>query len=50
MNFDVDNLLAITLLGAIAITAMVTQAQESSVVTSIASGLIGYLAKGMIKK
>ena len=48
--FEVDNLLAIGLIGAIALYSMYTKTADSQVVTSVVSGLIGYIAKGAVKK
>ncbi len=50
MNFEMDNLLAIVLIGAIAIVSMYTKTADSQIVTSVVSGLIGYMAKGVITK
>jgi len=48
-NFEPDNLVAIILIGSIGIIAMVTHTTDSQIVTSVVSGLIGYIAKGSMK-
>lgn len=47
---DFDNLACILLLGAIALTSIIVPITNVTLASSIASGLIGYLAKGVIKK
>ena len=48
--FEIDNLLAIALIGAIALYSMYTKTADSQVVTSVVSGLIGYIARGVQRK
>ena len=45
-DLEWDNLAAIVLIGGIAITAMVTNTASNTIVVSVVSGLIGYIAKG----
>ena len=45
-SLELDNIIAIILIGIIACTAMGTQTTDSQIVTAVVSGLIGYIAKG----
>ncbi len=45
MNMEIDNILAIALIGAIACVAMYTQTTDNTIVVSVVSGLVGYMAK-----
>ncbi len=44
-NMEIDNILAIALIGAIACVAMYTQTTDNTIVVSVVSGLVGYMAK-----
>ena len=46
---DIDNILVIGILGAIAVTAMYTQTTDNTLVVSVVSGLVGYMAKSTKK-
>jgi hypothetical protein len=48
-NLEWDNLLALLIIGVLGGIAMWTRTADNQIVTSIISGMIGYIAKGSIR-
>jgi len=47
---ELDNLFCVVLLGALAVTSLFTTNTDNTLAMNIATGLIGYLSKGVLKK
>ena len=47
MHLDLDNIICLVLLGAIALVSLIMPTENVTLASSISSGLVGYLAKSM---
>ena len=47
LDLEWDNLLALLIIGILGAIAMMTDTANNQIVTSIISGMIGYIAKGV---
>ena len=47
---DIDNLVALVLVGVIAILALVTKQPQNHIVDIALGGMLGYTAKGVIRR